>query len=189
MRYALLTGLAAAAVALGTPAMAGTQVLTCAGVTSIGGFEVDSCGVFAGNLLNNSNNTELSADIASIGEASFTGTFDGLPKANTTSTISSSSGALSFGGQTLSGDTLIGIHYGNGGDESTIFYLLDVTSPVTSISGFVVQSFSTATLFSTGGVDAVPEPATWGMMLLGFAGMGMVLRRTRRRDGTLMQVA
>jgi len=27
---------------------------------------------------------------------------------------------------------------------------------------------------------AVPEPATWGLMLLGFGGMGMVLRRRRR---------
>jgi hypothetical protein len=36
---------------------------------------------------------------------------------------------------------------------------------------------------------AVPEPATWGMMLLGFAGMGMALRRSRRRSGVLMQIA
>jgi len=27
---------------------------------------------------------------------------------------------------------------------------------------------------------AVPEPATWGMMLLGFAGMGLAIRRRRR---------
>jgi hypothetical protein len=27
---------------------------------------------------------------------------------------------------------------------------------------------------------AVPEPATWGMMLLGFAGIGFVMRRQRR---------
>jgi hypothetical protein len=36
---------------------------------------------------------------------------------------------------------------------------------------------------------AVPEPATWGMMLLGFLGVGTVLRRSRRRDGALMQIA
>lgn len=35
----------------------------------------------------------------------------------------------------------------------------------------------------------LPEPATWGMMLLGFAGMGMVLRRGRRGGNALMQVA
>lgn len=35
----------------------------------------------------------------------------------------------------------------------------------------------------------VPEPATWGMMLLGFAGIGMAMRRSRRRNGALMQIA
>jgi hypothetical protein len=34
---------------------------------------------------------------------------------------------------------------------------------------------------------AVPEPATWGLMLLGFGGMGMMLRRRRRP--TLAQIA
>ena len=34
----------------------------------------------------------------------------------------------------------------------------------------------------------VPEPATWAMMLLGFGGIGMAMRR-RRRNGALMQVA
>ena len=29
---------------------------------------------------------------------------------------------------------------------------------------------------------AVPEPATWGMMLVGFAGIGIALRRRRRAD-------
>ena len=32
----------------------------------------------------------------------------------------------------------------------------------------------------TANLTAVPEPATWGMMLLGFAGIGMAMRRRRR---------
>jgi hypothetical protein len=39
----------------------------------------------------------------------------------------------------------------------------------------------------TGHITAVPEPAAWGMMLLGFAGIGMTLR-TRRRPA-LAQLA
>jgi len=34
----------------------------------------------------------------------------------------------------------------------------------------------------------VPEPATWAMMLLGFGGIGMAMRRGRK-DGRLLQVA
>jgi len=37
-------------------------------------------------------------------------------------------------------------------------------------------------------VGGVPEPATWAMMLLGFGGIGMAMRRSRR-SATLMQVA
>lgn len=35
---------------------------------------------------------------------------------------------------------------------------------------------------SAGAASAVPEPATWGMMLVGFGALGGVLRRERRRD-------
>lgn len=37
-------------------------------------------------------------------------------------------------------------------------------------------------------VGGVPEPATWGMMLLGFGGIGMAMRRRRRSQG-LAQIA
>jgi hypothetical protein len=34
---------------------------------------------------------------------------------------------------------------------------------------------------SVSGVSGVPEPATWGMMLLGFAGLGFAFRQSRRK--------
>lgn len=37
--------------------------------------------------------------------------------------------------------------------------------------------------------NAVPEPATWGMMLLGFGAAGYAMRRSRRRRADLMQIA
>ena len=37
--------------------------------------------------------------------------------------------------------------------------------------------------------SAVPEPATWAMMLFGFGAAGTALRRSRRRKGELMQIA
>ena len=36
---------------------------------------------------------------------------------------------------------------------------------------------------------SVPEPATWAMMLLGFGGIGMAMRRNRKANGRLLQVA
>ncbi|MEO7787853.1 MAG: PEPxxWA-CTERM sorting domain-containing protein [Sphingomicrobium sp.] len=38
-----------------------------------------------------------------------------------------------------------------------------------------------------GGVAAVPEPATWALMLIGFGGMGIAMRRGRRRSGKLLK--
>jgi hypothetical protein len=37
--------------------------------------------------------------------------------------------------------------------------------------------------------NAVPEPATWAMMLLGFGGIGVAIRRSKRRSRALMQMA
>ena len=37
--------------------------------------------------------------------------------------------------------------------------------------------------------NAVPEPATWGMMLMGFGAAGFALRRSRRRRADLLQIA
>ena len=36
---------------------------------------------------------------------------------------------------------------------------------------------------------AVPEPATWAMMLLGFGGIGFAMRRGRKQNERLLQVA
>jgi hypothetical protein len=44
-------------------------------------------------------------------------------------------------------------------------------------------------LVLAGSTPAVPEPATWAMMLLGFGGIGFAMRRSRRGSGALMQVA
>lgn len=58
--------------------------------------------------------------------------------------------------------------------------LLTSTSPI-----FEVKQNS----INLAGAPPVPEPGTWGMMLLGFAGMGMAIRRSRRRSGALAQIA
>jgi hypothetical protein len=41
------------------------------------------------------------------------------------------------------------------------------------------------TRYLTGFASAVPEPTTWALMLVGFGGLGYVLRRSRREMGVL----
>lgn len=50
------------------------------------------------------------------------------------------------------------------------------------------QTVSAFAQFGTGAVAAVPEPATWAMMLIGFGAMGVSLRG-RRRPSNLLQAA
>lgn len=59
-------------------------------------------------------------------------------------------------------------------------YRIDLTSGGQTISAFAQ--------IGTGAVAAVPEPATWAMMLIGFGAMGVAMRRRRRIQG-LIQTA
>ena len=49
------------------------------------------------------------------------------------------------------------------------------------------DSFKQLRIFEGAGATALPEPATWGMMLLGFVGIGAAMRR--RRTPRLTQLA
>jgi len=79
-----------------------------------------------------------------------------------------------------SGDT----HYGFGVDGgSTITNLRFVTNPTDTTVSLIKQ----VRILAAPG--AVPEPGTWALMLLGFGGIGMAVRRSRKRDGRLLQIA
>jgi hypothetical protein len=101
------------------------------------------------------------------------------------------SATLNFGSLNLTGLTIVGAHFGNNPDSNssdpnvqdnnvTAFWLIDLgnttTHTLTLTNG---QGSSNAQIFGTG-VQAVPEPATWAMMLLGFCGIGVSMRRRRR---------
>ncbi|WP_068875527.1 MULTISPECIES: PEPxxWA-CTERM sorting domain-containing protein [unclassified Phenylobacterium] len=86
-------------------------------------------------------------------------------------------------GQTLYGITLVGFHVGgaNGaggiGYSGTAFFKFDAGAGMDSFT-FNMPGLSNAALYSTG--VAVPEPATWAMMIMGFGAAGALLRRRRR---------
>jgi hypothetical protein len=218
MRRVLKLALATAALgfaAAATPAYAATSVTPatdpCSAVFVNGAIACQ--GYYGGNLITGTTGSATTADQLAIINLLLNGTAstsDSLPTNNTAaynppytgmnySTVLGSlanlngTATLNFGSLNLTGLTILGAHFGNTIDSDvnnvTAFWLIDlgnaVTNTITLSNG---QGSSNAQIFATG-PRGVPEPATWGMMLLGFAGMGMVLRRSRRSGNALMQVA
>lgn len=92
-----------------------------------------------------------------------------------------------------------------GGGSKVVTIANSAGSNIFDIIGGPGESFTSASFISTGaggfkdfkqlrlvlaqGTSPVPEPAAWALMLLGFGGIGMALRRTRRNRNVLMQIA
>jgi uncharacterized protein (TIGR03118 family) len=83
-------------------------------------------------------------------------------------------GELDSNGNPITIDGLWGLRFGNGGNGGAmdqLFFSAGIPGPNGNIEDHG--------LF--GDISAVPEPSTWAMMLLGFAGLGFAFRRSRRR--------
>jgi len=66
---------------------------------------------------------------------------------------------------------------------------ISLTGTNQPLNGQVLSMSVTGGSFQLTSVAAVPEPATWAMMLVGFFGIGATLRYRRRRTSTLSQIA
>jgi hypothetical protein len=108
-----------------------------------------------------------------------------------------SGNTIDFQNYDLSGTTYISIHWG-GGQPSPLpgtsggvtgFYRLDLADDA-QLDTFTTHwgALSNAVLWGTepcvgagcdNGGNSVPEPATWAMMIMGFGGVGAVMRRRR----------
>lgn len=82
------------------------------------------------------------------------------------------SGNNFFGIQATGGDLLTGLSFG---------------TFVPTGSG--IQALNQVRLNLAPSTPAVPEPGTWALMLLGFGGMGVAMRRRRRTGNPLAQIA
>ncbi len=91
----------------------------------------------------------------------------------------------------LFGQSVIGIHFGGGntGFNGTAFWLLDVpfATNTLSYSSNVQKGISNAGLYSTQ-TPAVPEPAAWSLMLIGFGAVGFGMRRSQSAKRRKMRV-
>lgn len=136
-------------------------------------------GYYEGNLLSNSP-TNITLQTAAIADLNANYTFDGDFNSTTKVERLTNGNTIDFGTQ-LTGETVIGIHFGNVAGVAgnvTAFYLFDFgTEGVGSIALRDTMGFSNAVLYNTGGMaGAVPEPAAWMLMILAFGAMGTALR-------------
>jgi hypothetical protein len=161
----LFAGSAQAALAVCSDADISPNALSCVGFLS-------------GNLLSNSG-ADITAQtnaLASLG-LTWDGNFKGDEK------LSSLNGLQTLNFSTLlTGISYIGIHFGKGQGgpgNGTAFYKLDAGAGLDTIT-LAYKASSDAVLYSVSPVRAVPEPASWAMMITGFFGLGATLRRARR---------
>jgi len=185
---ALTIGLGAlSALAMAAPAAAAVPVSdgTCTSPTNDTVPQAMACtGYFTGNIFNNNsdNSTAITAALAGFGIA-YTGDIGDYLGFSGLGGLTDLSGL--FGN--LTGVQVLGIHYGGGaGGGESAFYKIDFGPAPGQPLSLTLPSSSNVYLFTS--THAVPEPATWAMMLLGFGGIGMSMR-TRRRRTALMQVA
>jgi hypothetical protein len=90
---------------------------------------------------------------------------------------------VSLGGETHSTPTLNDASNGfTGWQFASLSFLPTAASEVLSFTAFGGPSVGDPPFALLDGVAVVPEPATWAMFLIGFGGIGLMMRRSRRKQ-------
>ena len=166
----------AASFAVATPASA--AVVACS-VTDITPNAQACSGFFAGNLINSSP-ADVIAQKSALATLGFT--WDGTTVLETLSPLNGSH-TVDFA-TLLKGISYVAFHFGNGQGgpgNGTAFYRVDAGAGL-DVIGLAYNASSNARLYSTTPTTAVPEPATWAMMLGGLGLAGAAMRRRRVRN-------
>lgn len=190
MKKIVLAFCATAAVTLASPAMA-TEVVSAPIVgcdTAPLDPTADKCaGFYDKNQFSEANvGQQQDAINLLLGNSSYTVDWTALKNAGLV-VSGSDVGALNKLLASAGGQVILGFHWGDVpgtyGNVSA-FYLWNNVTPG-SIQLTDTHGYSNAVLYRS--TAAVPEPATWAMMLLGFGAIGMASRR--RRTQVLAQIA
>jgi hypothetical protein len=188
MKLLLTASLLAAALTAATPASAALTLVSggACNITTPNPDAIRCSGAYEGNLNNNNRIGDLNAavDVLMGGDyANFTW-----------SAVEGTKDFFEATGQTLMFDTVLygaqifSFHFGNAGTgngDYTVLYLFDFGTTGASSINVGVNGFSNGVIVP----PPVPEPGTWAMMLLGFGGIGMAMRRRRRSSTALPQLA
>jgi hypothetical protein len=193
IKYLLAAAVLAGATALATPAAASEPITCNPGSLSLFSPAATSCvGYYDGNVFSNSS-ADVTTQTNALNALGLTFTnFNDYTKIALTGGVSTQ---MDFG-TALTGVTVIGIHWGNipdntapNGGNVSAFLVFNFATPTDVISILNNQGISDAVLYETGQTPGVPEPATWGMMILGFGAAGIAIRRSRRKTALVSQLA
>ena len=172
----LLVPAAISAFAMAAPSHAATLLFDFAGGARSFSFTLDSTrapdaarSVFGSNQITFNN---------------VSGMFNGVQSSSTTAT------SISFGTGILAPISLSAPGFGFGNFSGPNLFNGSLTDPMFNLGTFRLGQVNTGA--GTGGGNltisqvnsAVPEPSTWAMLLLGFAGIGFSMRKLRSRKGT-----
>lgn len=194
MRYLSAAAVALTGLAFSSPASAALVLGSTACASSDISPAAAACrGWYSGNL-NSGNSTDKADSATALNSLLGVSTFSGSSLTWLENLDSLSGNTINFASP-LFGQTVFSVHVGaangsNGvGYQSTAFFLFDAGNSIGGLDSFTLNrgGLSNARLYSTGAYvpPAVPEPATWALMLLGFGLVGGAMRSKRRQKVTV----
>ena len=146
------------------------QIFRTGGTREIDGFNAGDFDSFMTDVFTFASDTDGAGGIFSTPNNGFLN--DGTTPSGPTTTFDRSSG-----GNVVRGN--FGLN-GLSGSENSTTYIIRTNATNFGLTGFATVNNSTSfNVLSYMPTAAVPEPATWAMMLVGFAGVGVSMRRRR----------